>query len=282
MGEREVSPPCVRAGFETALTKFIESAAGHLQGEIDVRRGDPVRAGIPIAEQETRRYPAVLLSRPDGRVHRRARERARAPSRPRRGGEAAGGASTGSTATSRASACDVERPARTGPVREPRSGRCSRTCSMSRPTSSCAPSACRRRSSDSSGPQCAGTSELTLVATLHGLAIASSELPLTKGLTIARPDALQGMPDGAGAADRRRRPRSSCWPSQTTRTSSPLARLRRGRAGPRGARRPAARPEAVRRRARHARRAGVGAGRRRRVEHRSRWAAADGRTGCWS
>jgi hypothetical protein len=41
------------------------------------------------------------------------------------------------------------------------------------------------------------TSELTLVATLHGLAIASPELPLATGLTIAQPDALDGLPAGA-------------------------------------------------------------------------------------
>jgi hypothetical protein len=44
------------------------------------------------------------------------------------------------------------------------------------------------------------TSEVTLVATLHGLTIASAELPLTKGLTIAQPDALRGAPAGAVSA----------------------------------------------------------------------------------
>ena len=45
----------------------------------------------------------------------------------------------------------------------------------------------------------ASTSEVTLVATLHGLAIASQELGVTKGLTIARPDALEGLPEGVVA-----------------------------------------------------------------------------------
>ena len=49
--------------------------------------------------------------------------------------------------------------------------------------------------------QSASTSEVTLVATLHGLTITSSELPVTKGLTIAHPEALQGIPEGARAAD---------------------------------------------------------------------------------
>jgi hypothetical protein len=43
----------------------------------------------------------------------------------------------------------------------------------------------------------ASTSELRLLATLHGLTIASEELALTKGLTIARQGALRGTPDGA-------------------------------------------------------------------------------------
>ena len=45
----------------------------------------------------------------------------------------------------------------------------------------------------------ASASEMTLLATLHGLTIASEELALTKGLTIARPGALRGVPDGAGS-----------------------------------------------------------------------------------
>ncbi len=42
-----------------------------------------------------------------------------------------------------------------------------------------------------------GAGETTLVATLHGLTISSSELPLTRGLTIAQPHALEGLPDAA-------------------------------------------------------------------------------------
>jgi hypothetical protein len=46
----------------------------------------------------------------------------------------------------------------------------------------------------------AGAGGVMLVATLHGLTIASAEVPLTKGLTIAHPDALEGLPEGALAA----------------------------------------------------------------------------------
>jgi hypothetical protein len=45
------------------------------------------------------------------------------------------------------------------------------------------------------------TSEVTLVATLHGLTITSAELPLTRGLTIAQPHALEGLPPAAAGAD---------------------------------------------------------------------------------
>jgi hypothetical protein len=43
----------------------------------------------------------------------------------------------------------------------------------------------------------AGAGELTLVATLQGLTIGSAELRLAQGLTLARPDALSGLPEGA-------------------------------------------------------------------------------------
>jgi hypothetical protein len=43
-------------------------------------------------------------------------------------------------------------------------------------------------------------SEVMLVATLHGLTIASPEVRLTQGLTIAHPDTLRGAPEGALAA----------------------------------------------------------------------------------
>jgi hypothetical protein len=46
----------------------------------------------------------------------------------------------------------------------------------------------------------AGPSQLTLVAALHGLAISSAEIQLAKGLTIAHPDAIDGVPPAALAA----------------------------------------------------------------------------------
>jgi hypothetical protein len=47
----------------------------------------------------------------------------------------------------------------------------------------------------------ASSSEVTLVATLHGLTITTPELALTRGLTIAQPHALDGLPGGALASD---------------------------------------------------------------------------------
>ncbi len=46
-----------------------------------------------------------------------------------------------------------------------------------------------------------GTSQTTLIATLHGVTISTSELALTSGLTIAQPHVLEGLPEGARAPE---------------------------------------------------------------------------------
>ncbi len=51
--------------------------------------------------------------------------------------------------------------------------------------------------------------EVSIVATLHGVTIASPELALTKGLKIAHCDALDGLPEQAAAPRRRRRARQA-------------------------------------------------------------------------
>ncbi len=48
----------------------------------------------------------------------------------------------------------------------------------------------------------AGGGQTTLVATLHGLTISSTELSLTTGLTIAQPHVLEDLPEGALACGR--------------------------------------------------------------------------------
>ncbi len=45
----------------------------------------------------------------------------------------------------------------------------------------------------------AGSGDVMIVATLHGLTISSPEIALTKGLTIARPQALAGLPPALAA-----------------------------------------------------------------------------------
>jgi hypothetical protein len=47
----------------------------------------------------------------------------------------------------------------------------------------------------------AGAGQITLVATLHGMAINTPELRLTRGLTIAQPQVLEGLPEGARGSD---------------------------------------------------------------------------------
>jgi hypothetical protein len=47
----------------------------------------------------------------------------------------------------------------------------------------------------------AGAAHTTLLATLHGLTISSSEIALTSGLTIAQPQVLEGLPDAALAPE---------------------------------------------------------------------------------
>src|SRR2546430_2606957 len=49
-------------------------------------------------------------------------------------------------------------------------------------------------------PAVAGPSQLTLVGTLHGLAISSAEIQLAQGLAIAERDAIEGVPPAALAA----------------------------------------------------------------------------------
>jgi hypothetical protein len=48
----------------------------------------------------------------------------------------------------------------------------------------------------------ARATQTTLIATLHGLTISTSEIALTSGLTIAQPEALEGLPERARAPER--------------------------------------------------------------------------------
>ena len=104
--------------------------------------------------------------------------------------------------------------------------------------------------------------EATIVATLHGVTISSPELALTRGLTIAQPHVLEGLPEAARGNRRSSTSRSTWWSVLSAGEGEP----RRGdRPRPCGAQGPAARAAAVRRRPGDARRARVGARRRRQM-----------------
>jgi hypothetical protein len=77
----------------------------------------------------------------------------------------------------------------------------------------------------------ASAAEVTLLATLHGLTIASPELALAAGLTIAQPDALRGAPDEAlvPALDAREAP-GHLLVAFSTEDTDVLGALARGRA----------------------------------------------------
>jgi hypothetical protein len=76
----------------------------------------------------------------------------------------------------------------------------------------------------------ASASEVTLVATLHGVMIASPELPLTKGLTIAQRDALRGAPEAAVSAGEGEREENHLIIVHTAEDDDPRAALLKGRA----------------------------------------------------
>jgi hypothetical protein len=75
---------------------------------------------------------------------------------------------------------------------------------------------------------CASASDVTLVATLHGVMTVSAELPLTKGLTIAHPDALKGIPDGALDAGEGEREQDHLLVVHTAEDDDPRVALAKG------------------------------------------------------
>jgi hypothetical protein len=73
-------------------------------------------------------------------------------------------------------------------------------------------------------------SETALVATLHGVAIGSPEVPLAKGLTIASRDAIAGLPDTTGAVAVRREAGEHLLVVHRVHDEDARAALKRGRA----------------------------------------------------
>ncbi|HXP28201.1 MAG TPA: hypothetical protein VN804_00465 [Solirubrobacteraceae bacterium] len=76
----------------------------------------------------------------------------------------------------------------------------------------------------------ASASEVTLVATLHGVTLASTELQLTKGLRIARADDLPQLPDGIASTLAAEREESALIVIYTTDQDEPAGALAGGRA----------------------------------------------------
>jgi hypothetical protein len=75
----------------------------------------------------------------------------------------------------------------------------------------------------------AGPNQLTLVATLHGLQISSPELQLARGLTIASPEAIEGMPDAVRSQTADARAESHLLVLHSANDDDPSAALERGR-----------------------------------------------------
>jgi hypothetical protein len=75
----------------------------------------------------------------------------------------------------------------------------------------------------------AGPSQLTVVATLHGLTISSSELQLAKGLVIAHSEAIEGLPQATLAASAEASAESHLVVVHTAEEDDPPAGVLRGR-----------------------------------------------------
>ncbi len=75
----------------------------------------------------------------------------------------------------------------------------------------------------------AGPSQLTLVATLHGLTISSPELQVAKGLVIAHSEAIEGVPQAALAASAEAGAESHLVVVHTAEEDDPPAGVLRGR-----------------------------------------------------
>jgi hypothetical protein len=178
--------------LQTALTSLIESAAGHLQAAIDAGAEVPFELGSQSGRgRSTRLYSYKALT--GAFITEREHELARLDGYGEAESllEAFDGlerylASTGAPAAPKAKA--RARAAITALLRDVFD---EQTDFELRPERMHAALERLERA------QAPSSNDLLLVATLHGLTISSSELALTKGLTIAHPDALRGMPAGA-------------------------------------------------------------------------------------
>jgi hypothetical protein len=184
--------------LQTALSGYIEEAGAHLHAEI--------LAGAEVAlelEQQARRRrssgPSLYCYRPlTGEFIFE-----RMPALQLLGGyDAAAALLSGFDGLSRYLASVGEELGRAGSQSDARAAICALLCDVfaEQTDFECRPerigAALARLESSALSP----TSEVTLVASLHGLTITSPEIALTRGLTIARPEALEGLPPAVRSA----------------------------------------------------------------------------------
>jgi hypothetical protein len=190
-------------GLHTALTKFIESAAIHLQAEVDAGAEVPFELGSQTGRRgrgATPLYCYRALTAAFIAEHQIELERLPGHSEAAKLLEGFDGldrylASVGATTDPTRSA----RPARR--VRQPRAPAAIRVLLADvfdeQTDFEVHPERVQAALERLERAEAVNSNEVTLVATLHGLTITSAELAVTKGLTIAHPDALEGLPDGA-------------------------------------------------------------------------------------
>jgi len=177
--------------LQTALTDFTEAAAGHLQAEITAGAEVP----FELEQQAGRRAsgPSLYCYRPlTGEfIADRESELQRMPSHDQAARLLAG--HEGLERYLAGSGLGERRISRMGAVR---AALCAILCDVFAEQTDFQLRPERLRDALTRLEQAAeaGSGDVTLVATLHGLTITSAELALTKGLTIAQPHALGGLP----------------------------------------------------------------------------------------
>jgi hypothetical protein len=186
--------------LETALTKFVESAASHLQAEVDSGAEVPFELGSQTGRRGRGATPLYCYRALTGAfIAERGTELERLPGYTQAAKLLEAFEGLDRYLASVGTEWGGARPAKG----HPRAGTAIKVLLADvfdeqsdfevRPERLHAALARLERSA------LASPGEVTLVATLHGLTITSAELSVTKGLTIAHPDALQGMPDGVGS-----------------------------------------------------------------------------------
>ena len=222
--------------LQTALTEFVEAAAGHLQAEIVGGAEVPFELEPATGRARRGRRALYCYRALTGEFIAEREPELAAPAQLRARRRARWRTSTASTATWRAIGAERRLRRMTAHARARRGAArcCWRTCSASRPTSSCAPSALPAALERARAGSSARGRERERGDARRDAARADDrlgELALTRGLTIAQPEALAGCPRRAGAMPRRTADGadehlSSCSPPTRTTRASAIARGR--------------------------------------------------------